>query len=89
MSELTEAFGQRLVVARFNFGRASQETVADRAGIHRTQMSLLESGARLPNLETVVRVAGGVGLSAGELLGPIRWEPGMPGRFILTDEEPA
>jgi transcriptional regulator with XRE-family HTH domain len=87
VSDLTEAFGERLIVARFEFGRASQEVVAERAGIHRTQMSLLEGGDRLPNLETVVRVAGGVGLSAGELLGPIRWEPGTPGRFILTEGE--
>jgi transcriptional regulator with XRE-family HTH domain len=88
VSDLTEAFGEQLVVARFEYGRASQETIADRAGIHRTQMSQLENGHRQPLLETFVRLAGAFDLSAGELLGPIRWEPGMPGRFILTDEEP-
>lgn len=50
-------------------------------------MSALENGRQMPMLETVVRVAGGVGLSGGALLGPIRWEPGTPGRFILSEEE--
>jgi transcriptional regulator with XRE-family HTH domain len=78
-----EAFGERLVVARFNYGRATQETIAGRAEIHRTQMTLLEGGRRQPTLETLVKVAGAVDLSVGELLGPIRWEPGSPGRFDL------
>jgi transcriptional regulator with XRE-family HTH domain len=50
-------------------------------------MSQLENGHRQPLLETFVRLAGAVGLSAGELLGPIRWEPGSPGRFILGEGE--
>jgi hypothetical protein len=43
-------------------------------------------------METVVKLAGGGGLTAGGLLGPIAWVPrarGVPGRFILADEEPA
>ncbi|MBS1884510.1 MAG: helix-turn-helix transcriptional regulator [Actinobacteria bacterium] len=92
MSEFSEAFGERLLVARFNYHHISQEALAERAGIHRTQISLLEMGQRQPLLETFVRLAGACGLSGGELLGPIRWEPGKPGgasgRFILTEEEP-
>ena len=90
MSDLTEAFGERLIVARFNHGRISQETVAERAEIHRTQMTLYESGRRMPMLESLVRLAGAVDLTAGELLGPIAWRPafrGKPGRFILTEDE--
>ena len=89
-TELTEAFGERLLVARFNYRHANQETVAGRAGIHRTQMTFLEGGRQMPLLETVVRLAGAVDLSPGELIGPIRWEPaakGEPGYFILTEEE--
>lgn len=85
---LAEAFGDRLVVARFNYGRVSQEVVAGRAGLHRTQMSALENARQMPLLETAVRLAGAVDLSLGELLGPIRWEPaakGEPGRFVLTE----
>ncbi len=83
---LKEAFGSRLIVARFEHGRISQEAVADLAGIHRTQMSLYETGLREPKLETFVRLAGGLDLNAAELLGPIKWVPGMPGHFVLTEE---
>jgi transcriptional regulator with XRE-family HTH domain len=92
MSDLTEAFGERLLVARFNYRHMTQETLAERAEVHRTQISLLESGRRMPLLDTFVRLAGACGISGGELLGPIRWEPGepgVPGRYVLTQEEPA
>jgi transcriptional regulator with XRE-family HTH domain len=78
-----EAFGDRLVVARFNYGRISQEALAEKAGIHRTQMSLYESGRREPMLDTFVRLAGALDQTPDELLGPIRWQPGTPGRFHL------
>jgi transcriptional regulator with XRE-family HTH domain len=89
VSDLTEAFGERLLVARFEHGRISQEALAESAGIHRTQISVLEHGHRQPLLETFVRLAGALDLTPGDLLGPIRWEPGMPGRFVLTGEESA
>jgi hypothetical protein len=41
----------------------------------------------MPLLATFLRLAGAVDLSASDLLGPIRWEPGSPGRFILDEEE--
>jgi transcriptional regulator with XRE-family HTH domain len=89
MSDLTEAFGERLLVARFNYRHITQETLADRAAIHRTQITLLESGRRDPRLSTFVKLAGACGVRADELLGPIRWEPAVdkPGRFILGEEE--
>ncbi len=82
-----EAFGQRLIVARFQTGRLSQEAVAERAEIHRTQMSLYEVGLREPKLESFVRLAGALDLATDELLGPIRWVPGAPGHFVLREEE--
>lgn len=87
MSDFSEAFGERLLVARFNYHHITQETLAERAGIHRTHISVLESGRRVPLLDTFVRLAGACGISGGDLLGPIRWEPGTPGRFVITDEE--
>jgi transcriptional regulator with XRE-family HTH domain len=90
MSDFSEAFGERLLVARFNYHHISQEALAERAGIHRTQISLLESGRQVPLLDTFVRLSGACGISGGELLGPMRWEPpgpGKPGRYILTEEE--
>jgi transcriptional regulator with XRE-family HTH domain len=84
-----QAFGERLVVARFNCGRLSQEALAERAEIHRTQISLFETGQRMPKLETFVRLAGAVEQTPGELLGPIRWVPGTrsPGFLLLGEDE--
>ncbi len=90
MSGFPEAFGERLLVARFNYRHSTQETLADRAEIHRTQISQLENGRQVPLLDTFVKLAGACGVTADELLGPIRWEPGRPGRpgrYVLTEEE--
>ena len=81
-----EAFGERLLVARFNHGRISQEACAERAGIHRTQMTLYETGRRMPLLETFVRLAGALDQGPADLLGPIRWYPGAPGSFYLGED---
>jgi transcriptional regulator with XRE-family HTH domain len=53
----------------------SQEDLAFRAGIHRTQVSLLESGERLPRVETLVKLAGAAGATPNDLLAGIVWEP--------------
>lgn len=87
VSDLTVTFGERLIVARFNHGRIGQEALAERAGIYRTQVSMFENGRRQPRLETFLRLAGALDLSADALLGPIRWEPGMPGRLVVTEDE--
>jgi transcriptional regulator with XRE-family HTH domain len=86
---LAEAFGERLLVARFDHGRISQEACAERAEIHRTQISLIETGQRTPRLDTFVKLAGAVGRSPGDLLGPIRWEPSIrtPGFFEFGEED--
>jgi transcriptional regulator with XRE-family HTH domain len=81
-----EAFGERLLVVRFNYGRISQEALAERAGIHRTQISMFETGQRMPMLETFVRLAGALDQEPAELLGPIRWNPGSPGSFDLGED---
>ena len=35
----------------------SQDTLADKAGLHRTYISLLESGKRIPSLDTLEKIA--------------------------------
>lgn len=50
-------FGDNLLRIR-QARRLSQEALAERAGIHRTQVSLFESGQRQPLLETLLRLAG-------------------------------
>jgi transcriptional regulator with XRE-family HTH domain len=46
----------------------SQEAFADHCGLHRTAMSLIERGKRVPNLRTVVTISRGFGISLSELL---------------------
>jgi transcriptional regulator with XRE-family HTH domain len=46
----------------------SQEDFADHCGLHRTQMSLLERGKRVPSLRTLQAVADGLDISLSDLL---------------------
>lgn len=53
---VARAFGKALRAAREAKGM-SQEMVAHRSGYHRTYISLLERGLRIPTLETILRLA--------------------------------
>lgn len=53
----------------------SQEDVAFRAAVHRTQISLLETGERMPRILTLVCLAGALGVTPDDLLDGIVWEP--------------
>jgi transcriptional regulator with XRE-family HTH domain len=66
----------------------SQEELAFRADIHRTQVSLIESGERLPRLETLVKLAGALGVTTNDLVEGIAWEPfeQMSGGFAVSTE---
>jgi transcriptional regulator with XRE-family HTH domain len=63
----------------------SQEELSFRAAIHRTQISMIESGHRMPRLDTLIKLAGALGVPLQDLLKGIAWEPSMvsPGRFIV------
>jgi transcriptional regulator with XRE-family HTH domain len=63
-----EQFGLNLRHHRERAG-LSQEGLADACDLDRTEISLLERGKRFPRLDTVVRLARGLGLaSPAELL---------------------
>jgi transcriptional regulator with XRE-family HTH domain len=68
----------------------SQEEVAERAEIHRTQMTLIERAERLPRIDTMIRLAGALGVSPAELLDGLVWRPGIhsPGRLIVPERDP-
>jgi transcriptional regulator with XRE-family HTH domain len=53
----------------------SQEELARRAGLHRTAIGLLEHGARVPRIDTLIRLADSMVVSPGELLDGISWVP--------------
>ena len=46
----------------------SQEAFADHCGLHRTAVSLIERGKRVPSLKTLVTISTGFGITLSELL---------------------
>lgn len=65
----------RRVRRRRHFLDISQETLAERAGIHRTVISRYENGEQMPLVATLVRLAGALEASTDQLLAGTRWEP--------------
>jgi transcriptional regulator with XRE-family HTH domain len=67
----------------------SQEALAYNAEIHRTQISLIEWGERLPRIDTVIKLAGGLGVSPCVLLDGIVWElrGRRPGRIVEAGQD--
>lgn len=60
-------FAKRLVKMRHD--RAlSQEELAERAGLHAVAITYIETGKRVPKLDTVYKLAHGLGVSVSELL---------------------
>jgi transcriptional regulator with XRE-family HTH domain len=54
----------------------SQEGLGFGASLHRTEIGYLERGHRLPRIDTLVKLAGALEVSADELLEGIAWVPG-------------
>jgi transcriptional regulator with XRE-family HTH domain len=75
-------FGQNLVRARERAG-LSQEALAFRASLHRTEIGHLERGQRLARIDTLVKLMAALGVTADELLDGIGWRLGSfrPGHF--------
>jgi transcriptional regulator with XRE-family HTH domain len=63
----TVAFAENLRAVRLGLG-LSQERLASLSRLHRTEISLLERGEREPRLNTIVRLARGLGVAPAELL---------------------
>jgi len=54
----------------------TQEDLAFRASLHRTEIGLLERGGRIPKIDTLAKLAGALEVEPGALFEGIRWEPG-------------
>jgi transcriptional regulator with XRE-family HTH domain len=72
--DAAERFGNNLLRIR-QARRLSQESLAYRASIHRTQISLIEGGRRQPRLGTLVKLAGALDVPVSALVEGIAWEP--------------
>lgn len=60
------AFGKRLTELRIKRG-LSQEALADKSGLHAVAITYIETGKRLPKLNTVYKLAGGLEVKVEEL----------------------
>ena len=74
-SPLAEHFGRRLWYRRRLAG-LTQEELARLIDLHRTEVSRVERGLRVPRLDTILKLAGGVEVSPCDLVGGLRWQPG-------------
>ncbi len=68
-------FGRNLVHCRKR-ANLSQEELVVRASLHRTAVGQLERGERVARVDTVVKLAGSLGVAAGELFDGMGWDPG-------------
>jgi transcriptional regulator with XRE-family HTH domain len=83
--EIGERFGWNLRTQRVR-AELTQEELADLTGMHRTEVSLLETGGRMPRMKTLVKLAGVFNTSVDALLKGITWEPPVagPGGFKVS-----
>jgi transcriptional regulator with XRE-family HTH domain len=67
----------------------SQENLSLRASLIRTHVGKIENGERLPQIDTVYRLAGALGVEPRELLAEFYWRPDeFGGDGHATDEPP-
>ena len=86
-SELARRFGKNLARARRDAG-LSQEEAGIRASLHRTEIGLLERGERIPRIDTMLKLAGALGVKiACPLFEGIGWDSGFarPGEFVVDE----
>ena len=88
MMDIAAQFGDNLIRARKLAGM-SQDEVAVRASVHRTEISQLERGLRVPRIDTVVKLATSLETSVLDLLVGINWESGSARHGRFRDPEAA
>jgi len=72
---VAERLGDNLRRVRRREG-LSQESLGRLAGLHRTEIGLLERGERVCRIDTLTKLAGAMAVPPGELLDGIDWVPG-------------
>jgi transcriptional regulator with XRE-family HTH domain len=83
---VAEYFGANLARLRKR-ADFSQEQLAVLASLHRTEISLLERGMRMPRIDSVIKLAGALEIPLDELIEGIGWAPGSTnlGSFQLPE----
>jgi transcriptional regulator with XRE-family HTH domain len=87
MNPVATQFGSNLRYCRRR-ADLSQEELGYAASLHRTEISLLERGTRVPRIDTLVKLASGLSIPPSELLTDIEWAPGSVTRGGFTLSPP-
>jgi transcriptional regulator with XRE-family HTH domain len=84
--EVAVKFGRNLFRCRRR-AAMSQEELSSLASLHRTEIGMLEHGTRLARVDTLMKLAGALGVDPSELLEGIHWTPGDSdeGRFTVSE----
>ncbi len=81
--DVADRFGENLRRVRRR-EHLSQEQLAARASLHRTEIGLLEHGERVCRIDTLIQLAGAMGVAPGDLLDGIDWISGPEPRGTFT-----
>lgn len=65
--DISKQFGKNVRRYR-NMRKLSQEELANRAELHRTQITLIENGKRCPRLDTIYKLASALQIKPEKLL---------------------
>lgn len=80
--EVADRFAANLLRLRKR-AEITQEELAFRASLHRTEIGLLERAERVPRIDTLAKLAGALEIEPGAFFDGITWTPGdfRPGQF--------
>lgn len=86
--DIAARFGDNLARCRKR-ADLSQDELSVRASVHRTEISQLERGLRVARIDTLIKLAVSLEVSADELLVGIDWVPGdrRVGRFSSSADD--
>ena len=76
MMDVATRFGENLRRVRKGVG-ISQEELGFRSSLHRTEIGLLERGARVPRIDTLIKIASGLGIRIDLPPGGHQLDPGQ------------
>lgn len=85
--DIAARFGDNLIRCRKR-ADLSQDELSVRASVHRTEISQLERGLRVARIDTLIKLAASLEVSAEELLTGMTWEPGGTRLGKFRPEDP-